>query len=206
MHQIHPLAPETAAVCPVASFPACAPAELKCPRWYAVYTRSRHEKSVSRLLEGKSVEVFLPVYESVHRWNDRSAVVSQPIFPGYVFVRIGLADRMQVLSVPGVINFVGAPGRPCPIPDEELNALRACWERRIRMEPHPYLVVGRHVRIRQGLLAETEGVLVRKKGQFRLVLSVNLIARSVAVEVDASDVAPVGGYALQRPREDNRFD
>jgi len=83
--------------------------------------------------------------------------------------------------------------------------LRACWEHRIKMQPHPYLVVGRRVRIRRGLLAEMEGVLVRKKGQFRLVLSVNLIARSVAVEVDANDVVPVGGDVLQSPRRDSQF-
>jgi len=183
-----------------------ASSEISCRQWYAVYTRSRHEKCVSRQLEGMAVATFLPAYESVHRWNDRNAVVSQPIFPGYVFARIGLADRIQVLSVPGVINFVGAPGRPSPIPDEELNALRACWEHRIRMEPHPYLVVGRRVRIRQGLLADMEGILVRKKGQFRLVLSVNLITRSVAVEVDAQGVVPVGGPALPSPRKQKQLD
>jgi len=205
MHQIHPRAFETKATCSVASSPAFAGAELSCPRWYALNTRSRHEKSVSRLLEGKSVEVFLPVYKSVHRWNDRNAVVSQPIFPGYVFARICLADRTQILSVPGVVNFVGPQGRPASIPEEELAALKLCLERQVRMEPHPYLVVGRRVRIRQGLLAEMEGVLVRKKGQFRLVLSVNLIARSVAVEVDASDVVPVGGYGLRSPSRDTQF-
>lgn len=184
----------------VSSGPFASP-ESSCLRWYAVYTRSRHEKSVSRLLERMSVTTFLPAYESVHHWNDRRAVVSQPIFPGYVFARIGLANRIQILSVPGVINFVGTPGRPCPIPDEELHALRACWEHRIRMEPHPYLVVGRRVRIRQGLLSDTDGILVRKKGKFRLVLSVNLITRSVAVEVDASDVVPAGGPALLSYRQ-----
>ncbi len=143
MHQIHPRAPETAAICPVASPRAFAGPELSCPRWYAVNTRSRHEKCVSHLLEGKSVEVFLPVYKSVHRWNDRNAVVSQPIFPGYVFARICLANRMQILSVPGVVNFVGPHGRPASIPEEELAALRLCLERQVRMEPHPYLVVGR---------------------------------------------------------------
>jgi len=205
MHQIHSQAPATAAVGLGASSPLCVPAELSCQQWYAVNTRSRHEKSVSRLLEGKSVEVFLPVYESVHRWNDRNAVVSQPIFPGYVFARICLADRMQVLSVPGVVNFVGPLGRPASIPEEELTAVRLCLDRQVKMEPHPFLVLGRRVRIRQGLLADMEGVLVRKKGLFRLVLSVNLIARSVAVEVDAHDVVPIGGYALQNPHQDNRF-
>jgi len=203
---MHPGEHETAATCQVASSLACTVAEFSYPQWYAVSTRSRHEKSVCRLLEAKSIEVFVPVYDSVHRWNDRNAVVSQPIFPGYVFVRICLADRMQVLSAPGVVNLVGPHGRPACIPEEELAALRLCLDRQVRMEPHPYLAVGRRVRIRHGLLAETEGVLVRKKGQFRLVLSVNLIARSVAVEVDASDVVPVEGYALQKPRENNRFD
>src|SRR5271169_3776315 len=146
MHQIHSQAPATAAVGLGASSPLCVPAELSCQQWYAVNTRSRHEKSVSRLLEGKSVEVFLPVYESVHRWNDRNAVVSQPIFPGYVFARICLADRMQVLSVPGVVNFVGPLGRPASIPEEELTAVRLCLDRQVKMEPHPFLVLGRRVR------------------------------------------------------------
>jgi transcription antitermination factor NusG len=193
MDQIDPQAPEAAGIYPVVLPQPFAGRELSYLRWYAVYTRSRHEKCVSRLLEAMSLTTFLPAYESVHRWNDRSAVVCQPIFPGYVFVRICLSDRMQVLSVPGVVNLVGVQGQPCPIPDEEMNSLRVCLERRIRMEPHPYLVVGRRVRIKRGPLAEMEGILVRKKGQFRLVLSVSLITRSVAVEVDAHDVAPVGG-------------
>jgi len=122
-------------------------------------------------------------------------VVSQPLFPGYVFVRICPSERMQVLSVPGVVSFVGPHGRLYPIPDEEVAALRVCLEHRVRMEPHAYLVVGQRVRIRHGALADMEGILVRKKGQFRLVLSVNLIARSVAVEVDASEVVPVRASA-----------
>jgi len=160
-------------------------------RWYAVHTRARHEKRVRQQLEGRSLEVFLPVYESVHRWNDRRALVSLPLFPGYVFVRIRLADRMQVASVPGVVRLVGCQGHPSPIADAELAALRACCARQIRMEPHPYLVTGKRVRIKAGPLAEMVGILVRRKGRFRLVLSVNSITRSVVVEVDASDVAPV---------------
>ena len=101
-----------------------------------------------------------------------------------------------MVSVPGVVNLVGPQGHPSPIPDDELAALRTCVERQIRMEPHPYLAVGRRVRVRRGLLADTEGILVRKKGMFRLVLSVSLITRSVALEVDASDVVPVGGHEL----------
>jgi len=194
MGSIFQQAPEAPSLCAVTPGPPPCSAD-SFPRWYAVYTRSRHEKCVGRLLASKSVEIFLPMYESVHRWNDRNAMVSQPIFPGYVFVRISLGDRMRVLSVPGVVNFVGLHGRPSAIPEEELAALRVCWERQLRMEPHPYLAAGRRVRIKHGLLAETEGILVRKKGRFRLVLSVNLITRSVAVEVDAHDVVPADGPA-----------
>jgi transcription antitermination factor NusG len=170
-------------------------ADLQTPRWYAVHTRSRHEKRVRQQLEGKSLEVFLPIYESVHRWNDRSATVSVPLFPGYVFARIRLADRMQVVTVPGVVRLVGFQGSPTPIPDAELAAVRDCCARRLRMEPHPYLVVGKRVRIKSGPLAEMMGILVRKKGRCRLVLSITSIERSLAVEVDANDVEPVGGYA-----------
>ena len=193
MYATNPEVPVAAVPCALLSHHSLA--DFSKLRWYAAYTRSRHEKQVSRMLEGKSVETFLPMYESVHRWNDRSALVSQPIFPGYVFVRICLADRVQVLSVPGVVNLVGAQDRPCPVPDEELAVLRACWERRLRMEPYPYLTVGRRVRIKRGSLVDMEGILLRKKNRFRLVLSINLITRSVAVEVDAADVVPAAESA-----------
>ncbi len=163
-------------------------ADLQIPRWYAVHTRSRHEKRISQQLQDRSIECFLPVYESIHRWNDRKAVVSAPLFPGYLFVRTALAQCMQVVSVQGIVNLVGIRGRPTPIPDEEVTALRDCFARRVGMEPHPYLAAGRRVRIKNGPLAEMEGILIRRKGRFRLVLSVNLIARSVAIEVDANDV------------------
>ena len=170
-------------------------AGLSTPQWYAVTTRSRHEKRVQQQLEERLVEVFLPLYESLHRWNDRTARVSLPLFPGYVFVRICLADRLQVATVPGVVRLVGCKGYPSAIPDPELAAVRDCWKRRIKMEPHPYLAVGRQVRIKEGPLAEMTGLLIRKKGRFRLVLSINSITRSVAVEVDAHNVEPI---ALRR--------
>lgn len=106
-------------------------------------------------------------------------------------MRIALAQRMQVLTVPSVVNLVGVHGRPTPIPDEEIAALCDCLDRRLGLEPHPYLVAGRRVRITRGPLADMEGILARRKGQFRLVLSINLIARSVAVEVDENDVIPM---------------
>jgi len=177
---------------PVASFSDNARSDALQPRWwYAVYTRPRHEKSVSRQLEGRSLESFLPVREAVHRWNDRKALVAQPLFPSYVFVRIRQSDRAQVVKVPGVVAFVGVRGSAIPIPDDEIARVRHCFTRQIRMERYPYLATGRRVRIKRGPLSDMEGILVRRKGQFRLVLSITSIMRSVAVEVDVSDVEPL---------------
>ncbi len=161
-------------------------------RWYAVYTRSHHEKRIKEQLDGKSVESFLPLYEAVHRWKDRRALVSLPVFPGYLFVRISLPEhRMPVVTIPGVVSLVGRLGCPTPIEDQEIEALRICFLRGHRMMPHPYLAVGRRVRVGNGPFAGMEGTVVRHKGKFRLILSVKLIARAVAVEIDAGDVALV---------------
>jgi len=162
-------------------------------RWYAVYTRSHHEKRIKQQLDGKSLESFLPLYEAVHRWQDRRVLVSLPLFPGYLFVRISLPEhRLLVAVVPGVVKLVGRPGCPTPIEDHEIEALRICSVQGQSMMPHPYLTVGRRVRVSNGPLADMEGILVRRKGKSRLILSVKLIARAVAVEVDAGDVVAVG--------------
>ncbi len=162
--------------------------EASVRHWYAAHVCSRHEKRVAQQLENSSLECFLPLYRSTHRWKDRRAIVSLPLFPGYVFARIQPADRLRVLTTPGVVRLVSFQGRPAPIPDEEIETLRNCFCRQATMEPHPYLAVGRRARIKSGPFAGMEGILLRRKGTFRLVLSVNLIARSVAVEVDALDV------------------
>jgi len=162
-------------------------------RWYAVYTRSHHEKRIKQQLDDKSLESFLPLYEAVHRWKDRRALVSLPLFPGYLFVRISLPEhRLLVVAVPGVVTLVGRSGCPTPIEDHEIEALRICSVQGQSMMPHPYLTVGRRVRVHNGPLADMEGILVRRKGKSRLILSVKLIARAVAVEVDTSDVVVVG--------------
>jgi len=162
-------------------------------RWYAVYTRSRHEKRIKEQLDSQSLESFLPLYEAVHRWKDRRVLVSLPLFPGYLFVRMVLPEhRKPVVTVPGVVNLVGRPGCPTPIEDHEIEALRLCSVRGQSMMPHPYLTAGRLVRVRHGPFADMEGILVRRKGKSRLILSVKLIARAVAVEVDAGDVIAVG--------------
>jgi transcription antitermination factor NusG len=164
------------------------PAEFYELRWYAAYTCAQHEKRVAEQFTQRALENFLPQYESVRRWKDRRVKLQLPLFPGYVFVRIALRDRLRVLETPSVVRLVEFNGRPAALPDKEMEALRACVAARLAAEPHVHLTVGRRVRIKNGPLAELEGVLIRKKNTFRVVLSLNLIARSAAVEVDAANV------------------
>lgn len=158
------------------------------PRWYAAYTRANHEVRVTQQLARRSVEHFLPQYESLRRWKDRKVRLQLPLFPGYVFVRLALQDRLRVLQIPSVVRLVGFNGHPAVLPDNEIEALRASVAARLRTEPHPYLAVGRRVRIRRGPLMGVEGILVRRKNTLRVVLSLDLIARSAAVEVDTADI------------------
>jgi transcription antitermination factor NusG len=120
----------------------------------------------------------------VRNWN-------WPCFPGYVFVRIALRDRLRVLQLPSVVHLVGSPGRPSPLPESEMDGLRQGLSNQVYGEPHPYLKVGRRVRVVHGPLAGAEGILIRKKDRFRVILSIDLIMRSVALEVDAADLEPV---------------
>ena len=158
-------------------------------RWFAAYTCANHEKRVVEHFEARAVEHFLPLYASVRRWKDRRVQLELPLFPGYVFVRIAVGARLRVLEVPGVVRLVGFNGQPYPLSDGEIESLRIMNGSRI--EPHPYLSVGARVRIKSGPLAGVEGNLVRKKNTLRVVLSLDLIARSAAVEVDSADVERV---------------
>jgi transcription antitermination factor NusG len=126
-------------------------------------------------------------------------MLQMPLFPGYVFVRMALRDRLQVQQVPGVAHLVGFDGTPAALPDEEIDALRTSLESGVRAEPHPYLTVGRHVRLKSGPLAGIQGILVRRKGNFRVVISIELIQRSVAVDADVADVEAlsIGMYSLE---------
>lgn len=162
------------------------------PHWYAVYTCSRHEKRVAEHLAGRAVEVFLPQYETVSRWKDRRVCLSLPLFPGYLFVHIPLRQRVRVLEVPGVVCLVGANGQPAALPDCELEKLRDGLSSSLRAEPHPFLAAGRRVRIVRGPLEGLTGILLRRKGQYRVVLSLELIQRSICVDVDITDVIPAG--------------
>lgn len=168
------------------------------PRWYVAYTCANHEKRVAEQLGQRSVENFLPLYETVRRWKDRRMRLHLPLFPGYVFVRLALRNRLQVLQVPSVVRLVGFNGLPTPLPEGEIVALQDGLKHRLRAEPHPYLTKGRRVRITTGPLAGTEGILVRAKNRYRIVLSIDLIMRSIAVEVDRADVEPAPWDSLNR--------
>jgi transcription antitermination factor NusG len=163
------------------------------PHWYAAYTIANHEKSTAAQLSQSSVEHFLPLYESLRRWQDRKRKLQLPLFPGYVFVRIALRDRLQVLQVPGVVRLVGFNGMPCPLPQEDIQVIRNCLCRGGQAQPHPYLQVGRRARVKAGPLRGLEGIIVRRKNKMRFVLSFQLIMRSVAVEVDAAELEAVRG-------------
>ena len=160
-------------------------------RWYATYVCSRHEKQVLSQLQERNVNCFLPLYRSVRRWKDRRKELELVLFPGYVFVRIDLKERLRVLQLPSVVRFVSFNGQPAALPDAEIEILTRGLASGIRAEPHPYLRVGQRVQIRYGPLAGAEGILLRRKDKLRVVLSIDLIMRSVAVEVDEADVEPV---------------
>jgi transcription termination/antitermination protein NusG len=161
------------------------------PVWYAVYTNANHEKRVTQQLELRSIEHFLPLYESVRRWKDRRIRLQMPLFPGYVFTRLAWRDRLLVLQIPSVVRFVGFNGLPAALPDEEMEILRSGLSQRLRAEPHPFLTLGRRVRIKSGSLQGLEGILLRRKSNSRVVLSVPLIHRSIAVDVDSTDLEEI---------------
>jgi transcription antitermination factor NusG len=160
------------------------------PFWYAAYTKANHEKRVAQQLEQRCIEHFLPLYESMRRWKDRRIWLQTALFPGYVFVRLALRDRLQLLQIPGVVRLVNFNGHPAPLPVEDIQAIRNCLGRSRRIEPHPYMQAGLRVRVMSGPLQGLEGVLLRRKNKARFVLSFDLIMRSVAVEIDEIDLGP----------------
>jgi transcription antitermination factor NusG len=161
---------------------------LAVERWYAVSVRPRHEKVTTRHLEHQGLNCFLPLYRSVRRWKDRRKELDMALFPGYVFVNLNLRDRLGVLRAPGILRFVAFQGQPAALPDSEIRALKSSLSAGLRAQPHPYLRQGTKVRVTRGPLAGAEGIMIRRKERFRLVLSIDLIMRSVMFEVDESEV------------------
>jgi transcription antitermination factor NusG len=159
--------------------------------WYAGYTASRHEKRIAEHFAQRGVEHFLPLYETIHRWNNGRHRVQLPLFPGYIFVRIALRDRMRVIEVPGFVRLVGFNSLPCPLPEADINKMKEALSKGVLAEPYPYLTVGTRVEIRNGPMQGMTGILLRRQNRCRVVISVDLIMRSMAVEVEAADVVPI---------------
>ena len=159
--------------------------------WYAGYTAARHEKRVAEHFAQRGVEHFLPLYETIHRWNNGRHRVQLPLFPGYIFVRMALKDRLRVLEVPGFVRLVGFNSLPCPLPESDIKKMMEALSKGVLAEPYPYLTAGTRVEIRNGPLQGMTGILLRRQNKCRVVISVDLIMRSMIVEVEAGDVAPV---------------
>ena len=166
--------------------------ELACSEnWFAVYTTPRHEKMVARHLQTRQIESFLPLYTSLRRWkNGCRVLVAEPLFPSYIFVHIARRESVKVLQVPGVISIVSAGREPSALPASEIESLRASIPTR-KFEPHSYLIAGEQVRIRSGSLEGLVGVLVRRKNDLRVVLTLDLIRQSVAVEIGIDEIEPL---------------
>lgn len=170
------------------------------PHWYAIYASPRHEKRVHEHLSYRNVECFLPLYRDVHRWkNGCKHLVELPLFPGYLFVKIGQRQRVRVLEIPGVLSFVGTKAEPAQLSDFEIETLRSGLHLK-KFAPYRDLVIGEKVRIKAGPLTGLAGVLVRTMNGLRVVLTLDMINQSVAVELDATDVEPLGSS-----RAPNRF-
>jgi transcription antitermination factor NusG len=166
-------------------------ASPEAPRWFAAYTKPHHEKRVAEHLELRNVALFCPLYHSARRWNNGCRVTLElPLFPGYVFVRIPAAQRARVLELSGVVSIVSTSCGPTPLADDDIERLRSGL-RLVNAEPHPFLTVGEKVRIWRGPLAGLSGVVAHLKNKFRVVLTLDMIMRSVAVEVAAEDVQQV---------------
>ena len=159
--------------------------------WYAIYTWARHEKRVAEQLEQRQLRNFLPLYRALHRWKDRRKEVELALFPGYVFVHLALRHRLRVLEIPSVVHLVSFQGKPAPLPEHEIEKLLQGVNGRVRMGPHPYLQAGQRVRVRTGPVAGLEGILLRRKEGARLVVSIEILMRAVAMEIDEADVEPL---------------
>ena len=167
--------------------------------WFALYTTSRHEKRVAQHLVQREIEYFLPLYRSNRKWSDGSKVtLDLPLFPGYLFVRIQRNERVSVLSVPGALAVVGGTGgEPAPLPDTTIDALRTALKLGT-VSPHPAVTAGQRVRIRSGALEGLEGIVVRNKNSVRVVMTLEHIMQSYAVEVDITDLEPLTATSVSR--------
>jgi transcription antitermination factor NusG len=161
------------------------------PHWYAARTRPNHERRVAERMVQRNIEHLLPLYTSLRQWKDRKVSLSMPLFPGYLFVRFCMRERVHVLEVPGVAELVGIGSQPAPLADEEIRAIQDWVNLESRITPHPYLTIGNRARVRSGPFHGIEGIVVRSNSQTRLVISFSLIQRSVTLEIDQIELEPV---------------
>jgi transcription antitermination factor NusG len=160
--------------------------------WFALQVRSRWEGTTAGLLRGKGLETLLPTYTTKRKWSDRFKVVEAPLFPGYVFCRFDVHNRLPVLITPGVISVVGRGKTPIAVDDKEILSIQAAIGSGIQMEPWPYLEIGERVRVKDDVLDGMEGILTNFRGSDRVIISVTLLRRSVALEIDRSRISPLG--------------
>jgi transcription antitermination factor NusG len=173
--------------------------------WFALHVRTRFERAVAKNLRGKGYEEFLPLFRRTSQWSDRKKEIELPLFPGYVFCRFNPHHRLPILMIPGVNSVVGIGKTLMPVEERELDAVRAVLQSNAYCEPWSYLDVGQHVRVERGPLAGTEGIVTDLKNTCRLVISINLLQRSVAVEIDRECLTPISsareGEQAVSPRE-----
>ena len=158
--------------------------------WYALYTRPRHERQVLQELRNQRIEAYLPTQKVRRRWSDRYKIVEEPLFKNYLFVRSDGQHHRQALKPYGAVSFVTLDGKPAIIPDEEIEAVRILVNSELPHNPYPYLKAGRKVRVKYGPLEGCEGTLIRKRGLARLIVSVDLLQRSIEAELDAAWIEP----------------
>jgi transcription termination/antitermination protein NusG len=161
------------------------------PQWYALRTRSRHEKQVREWLAKQEIERLLPSLVRISQWKDRKKAIEVPLFPGYCFAQFRWQDRLAVLKIPGVVQIVGGGSSPEPVPYEEIDALKKLMISTLPYDAHPYLREGMAIEVIRGPLEGIKGILLRKEKRYRLVISVHLIKQAAAVEIDAADIVPI---------------
>lgn len=159
--------------------------------WFALQVRSRWETPTAELLRGKGYDTLLPTYTSRRKWSDRVKIVESPLFPGYVFCRFDVHNRLPVLITPGVISVVGRGKSPVAVDDAEIQSIQTAIGSGVSLEPWPYMEIGERVRIKQDVLDGMEGILTSFKGSHRVIISVTLLRRSVALEIDRSRIVPI---------------
>lgn len=162
-------------------------------KWFAIHTRPRHEKTVAAALQEKGIDAFLPLFSAKHQWSDRRRIIQLPLFPSYVFIRIAEApdNRISVLRTSGVLGFVGVRGIGVPIPDDQIKAVQAIVKHGIPFTPHPFLDVGQRVRICGGSLDGIQGILLAKKGDHSLIVSVKILQRSLDIRITGYGFEPI---------------